>query len=229
MVHFIASDAHGSQRRPPGLARALDVARTVLGSAVEAEALVLHNPQHVIDGRVLDIEPPRDFKRGWLSQLRSGSRSIASVHARRRRRPGLKNRDNWLLWPYEKASIVDAKNNLSRYLEYVGAGHRAHLQQSDRRSRPGAGRRDILRRAPSTAQQERMHRLERQGIVRRGTGEIPKRLPKATKGQRWGFLTRCSRSGRTGSEVLGLLAVVPLVVSETVSVECERELRSDRP
>lgn len=48
VIHFIASDAHNLKRRPPMLAEAVDVAKTVIGD-VEANKLVYDNPAMLIE------------------------------------------------------------------------------------------------------------------------------------------------------------------------------------
>jgi tyrosine-protein phosphatase YwqE len=48
VIHFIASDAHNLKRRPPMLAEAVDVAKTVI-SDVEANKLVYDNPAMLIE------------------------------------------------------------------------------------------------------------------------------------------------------------------------------------
>jgi len=69
LVHLIASDAHNMPRRPPGLSRAVEVAASVLGSMDDAEAMVRRHPEHLVSGRVLEIEAPRPAKRSWLSMM----------------------------------------------------------------------------------------------------------------------------------------------------------------
>jgi protein-tyrosine phosphatase len=50
MVHFIASDAHGTRNRPPMLSAARDAAAKIIG-ADAAEKLVLANPQAVLSNQ----------------------------------------------------------------------------------------------------------------------------------------------------------------------------------
>jgi protein-tyrosine phosphatase len=52
LVHFVASDAHGIRRRPPGLGRAHDVIAGRWGDAV-AQRLVVDNPRAVVADRPL--------------------------------------------------------------------------------------------------------------------------------------------------------------------------------
>jgi prevent-host-death family protein len=71
----------------------------------------------------------------------------------------------------KSAKIADLKNNLSRYLEHVKAGGSVMVLERDRpvaQIVPLSGSRG--RRAGVDA---RMARLERRGIIRRGTGGLP--------------------------------------------------------
>jgi protein-tyrosine phosphatase len=68
LIHFVASDAHDTVRRPPRL----DEARTLLAQRFGEEyagLLVEHHPRAVIDGCPLDVQPippaPKK-KRGWF-------------------------------------------------------------------------------------------------------------------------------------------------------------------
>ena len=53
MVHFIASDAHGTKSRPPILSAARDAAAKIIGAA-EAEKLVDANPAAVVANQVTE-------------------------------------------------------------------------------------------------------------------------------------------------------------------------------
>ena len=71
----------------------------------------------------------------------------------------------------KSAKIADLKNNLSRYLEHVKAGGSVMVFERDRpvaQILPLSGSRG--RRAGADA---RLARLERRGIIRRGTGGLP--------------------------------------------------------
>jgi prevent-host-death family protein len=71
----------------------------------------------------------------------------------------------------KSAKIADLKNNLSRYLEHVKAGGSVMVLERDRpvaQIVPLSGSRG--RRAGVDV---RMARLERRGIIRRGTGGLP--------------------------------------------------------
>ena len=71
----------------------------------------------------------------------------------------------------KSAKIADLKNNLSRYLEHVKAGGSVMVLERDRpiaQIVPLSGSRG--RRAGVDA---RLARLERRGIIRRGTGGLP--------------------------------------------------------
>ena len=54
MVHFIASDAHGTRNRTPILSQARDAAAKIIGR-VEAEKLVEANPGAVVTGQILEL------------------------------------------------------------------------------------------------------------------------------------------------------------------------------
>ena len=80
----------------------------------------------------------------------------------------------------EKATISDLKNQLSAYLAKVKAGSSVLILDRDQ---PVAR---LERVEPGCPEDDRLARLERAGIVRRGTGEIPpellrRRLPKAKR------------------------------------------------
>jgi len=72
LVHFIASDAHDPERRPPRL----DLARAWVESnygAAWAQLLFVDHPQAVLDGKPLELKdyPPRKPKparAGWLAR-----------------------------------------------------------------------------------------------------------------------------------------------------------------
>jgi antitoxin (DNA-binding transcriptional repressor) of toxin-antitoxin stability system len=71
----------------------------------------------------------------------------------------------------KSAKIADLKNNLSRYLQHVKAGGSVMMLERDRpvaQIVPLSGSRG--RRAGVDA---RLARLERRGIIRRGTGGLP--------------------------------------------------------
>jgi prevent-host-death family protein len=71
----------------------------------------------------------------------------------------------------KRAKIAELKNNLSRYLEHVKAGGTVVVLERDR---PVA---QIVpwtsRNAEAGSDEERLLRLERQGLIRRGTGGLP--------------------------------------------------------
>ena len=73
-AHLLASDAHTTGRRAPGLSQARELAQRLVGED-EARRLVLDRPQAILDDMAPDRvhqperkEPPR----GWLRQLFSG-------------------------------------------------------------------------------------------------------------------------------------------------------------
>ncbi len=54
-AHIIASDAHSRDHRPPDLARAVHIARSILGSKGEAMAMVRERPRNILAGEPLDL------------------------------------------------------------------------------------------------------------------------------------------------------------------------------
>lgn len=84
IVHILATDAHGTDRRPPLLAEGRELAARSLGTE-EAERLVSGRPQAVIDDRdPADLPPPPGLaaplggdtrpaeRQGWLGRLFGG-------------------------------------------------------------------------------------------------------------------------------------------------------------
>ena len=59
-VHFLATDAHRTVRRPPILSRGRDAAAAIIGKD-RASALVEANPRAVINGEPLHVPPPIPF------------------------------------------------------------------------------------------------------------------------------------------------------------------------
>jgi protein-tyrosine phosphatase len=57
LVHFIASDAHSSKRRPPLLSPAVRKAAKIVG-AEEAKKMVTEYPQAILEGRRPNIPEP---------------------------------------------------------------------------------------------------------------------------------------------------------------------------
>lgn len=64
LVHVIASDAHSSNRRPPILSRAVEVAAEIMGSYEEAESMVTKMPASILAGDLFEIPEPVRAKRG---------------------------------------------------------------------------------------------------------------------------------------------------------------------
>jgi tyrosine-protein phosphatase YwqE len=56
MVHFLATDAHNTKRRPPKAKRAIAALQTIAGERV-TKALTEDNPKAVIENRPLPFEP----------------------------------------------------------------------------------------------------------------------------------------------------------------------------
>ena len=73
LVHFVASDAHDPQYRPPRLDLARELVRRKMGEDA-ADLLFAANPAIVVEGRdAALVRPPQPpAKRGWLSFLRRG-------------------------------------------------------------------------------------------------------------------------------------------------------------
>ncbi len=55
-VHVLSTDAHDTERRPPVLSAARDIASELCGEEV-SQALVLHNPEAVVRGKMLPYFP----------------------------------------------------------------------------------------------------------------------------------------------------------------------------
>ncbi|HEX8253428.1 MAG TPA: CpsB/CapC family capsule biosynthesis tyrosine phosphatase [Thermoanaerobaculia bacterium] len=72
LVHFVATDAHNTEKRPPRMREALDVLRDLAGEET-TEALTRTNPLAVIENRGLPWEPePREEpSAGFFTRLRS--------------------------------------------------------------------------------------------------------------------------------------------------------------
>ena len=74
----------------------------------------------------------------------------------------------------QKAKIAELKNNLSRYLEHVREGGTVLVFDRDR---PIARIIPLQRGGRSTDEDEaRLAELERRGVLRRGTGKLPRWL-----------------------------------------------------
>src|SRR6266480_8068393 len=74
----------------------------------------------------------------------------------------------------KKARIAELKNNLSRYLEHVRGGGSVLVLDRDR---PVAQLVPLTRTPSGTGEgRERLARLERRGLIRRGTGGKPEWL-----------------------------------------------------
>lgn len=66
--HFLATDAHGSNKRAPRLRRAFDLAEQLVGLPL-AQAMCCDNPRAVAEGRDVDVLPAiRPHGGGWLQQ-----------------------------------------------------------------------------------------------------------------------------------------------------------------
>lgn len=96
----------------------------------------------------------------------------------------------------QHAKIADLKNNLSRYLDHVRSGGTVVVLDRDR---PLARITPIGDDAAGPAGDRRLHRLERLGLVRRGTGGLPgwlgKRRPPRLRGSVLADLRRERESG----------------------------------
>lgn len=67
LVHFIATDAHSVDNRPPVLSEAAAIAAEILDDPAEAQAMVEERPRAVLDGRPVSLpelrQPPQ--KKWW--------------------------------------------------------------------------------------------------------------------------------------------------------------------
>ena len=86
----------------------------------------------------------------------------------------------------KKARIAELKNNLSRYLDHVKGGGSVMVLDRDQ---PVAQIVPLNSGARGSGNQEvRLTRLERRGLIRRGTGALPewlgRRKPAKLRGQR---------------------------------------------
>lgn len=72
LVHFVATDAHNTDKRPPKINGAIEALRGMVG-AERVEALTVRNPLAVVENRPLawDPEPVFAQNRGLLTRLRS--------------------------------------------------------------------------------------------------------------------------------------------------------------
>ena len=68
-VHFLATDAHRTQRRPPILSRGRDAAAKIVGEE-RAHRLVYENPLAVVNGEIVPIESPIPFTQPGLGEKR---------------------------------------------------------------------------------------------------------------------------------------------------------------
>jgi protein-tyrosine phosphatase len=71
-VHFLASDTHRAERRPPILSRGRDAAAVIIG-AERARKLVYDNPLAVVSGEAINAEAPIPWK---SSSSRSEKKSL---------------------------------------------------------------------------------------------------------------------------------------------------------
>ena len=71
LVHFVATDAHNTERRPPRIRAALAILRELAGDNA-AEALTVRNPLAVTENRGLEFEPEpvQPAAGGLLTRLR---------------------------------------------------------------------------------------------------------------------------------------------------------------
>ena len=72
MVHFIATDAHNTTKRPPLVREPRAVLEELVGSQT-ADALMVHNPRAVVENRNLpwDPDPIDEPEGGFFTRLRS--------------------------------------------------------------------------------------------------------------------------------------------------------------
>jgi protein-tyrosine phosphatase len=67
MVHFLASDAHSSDNRPPVLSDAYFQCEKILNDKKEARALIENNPKNVIENKPIEANEPIRKKRWFRS------------------------------------------------------------------------------------------------------------------------------------------------------------------
>ena len=94
----------------------------------------------------------------------------------------------------KKVSVADLKNNLSRYLAYVRRGGRIVVY---RRDEPVAELTSVDRQRHGV-EAARLRGLERQGIVRMGSGSLPEALRTPPDGRPSGVLDALLRERKTG-------------------------------
>ncbi len=71
LVHVIASDAHGTIGRPPGLSRAVEAAAKIVGES-KARAMVTEIPRAILDNKALPDwgEPENPLRqKTWTQRL----------------------------------------------------------------------------------------------------------------------------------------------------------------
>lgn len=69
LVHFVASDAHSIDRRPPGLSQAERRLETLVGKEI-AQELVSGNPRRLLEGEAIRVwDPVTPPRRGFFSRL----------------------------------------------------------------------------------------------------------------------------------------------------------------
>src|SRR5688500_944478 len=72
LVHFVATDAHNTTKRPPKAQAAIAALRAIAGDTV-ADALIRRNPAAVVENRRLEYEPEPELQptRGFFTRLRA--------------------------------------------------------------------------------------------------------------------------------------------------------------
>ncbi len=70
LVHFVATDAHNTSKRPPKVQAAIAALRAIAGDTV-ADALFRRNPAAVVENRRLEYEPEPELQptRGFFTRL----------------------------------------------------------------------------------------------------------------------------------------------------------------
>ena len=91
-------------------------------------------------------------------------------------------------------TVADVKNNLSRYLAYVRRGGRVTIYNRDT---------PVAELGPPSAQVdgtagEELARLEREGVLRRGSGTLPPELLRPPRGRAAGVLEALLEERATG-------------------------------
>ena len=78
-VHVIASDAHSFDKRPLILSPAVDVAARILESREEAEAMVIHRPRTILEGKPVKALSPKPIRKKSGGSIKQTARWLCSL------------------------------------------------------------------------------------------------------------------------------------------------------